>query len=248
MIESLSDTNFTQNLILFISVITIMTVVYPIAGYYQSKRLRDQMVSWAYNKTLWYRTSIIWSWVPTLVIVFSVLISGFSFADLGFVTPSSQINEVDNLYFYGALAGAAIYFLYSLYAIISFRLSNRIREEHANKIPAAMKMMLPVTQKEKRAWTLLAISAGITEEINYRGYLFLAIPLIFPWVNGVAIIAISSLLFAIGHIYQGKEAFKPAIAGVAIGTIFYLTGSLYPVIIIHIAQDLVAKELLKEEL
>lgn len=247
MIISPSDTIYTLNLILFIAVITIMTVVYPIAGYYQSKRLRDQMMNWAYNKALWYRTSIIWSWVPTLVIVLSVLISGFSFAELGFVTPSSQINEVGNLYFYGALAGAAIYFIYSLYAIISFRLSDKIREEHANKIPAAMRMMLPVTLKEKRAWTLLAISAGLTEEINYRGYLFFATPLIFGPTNGLIIIAISSVLFAIGHIYQGKEALKPALAGVAIGTIFYLTGSIYPVIIIHIAQDLVAKELLKEE-
>jgi membrane protease YdiL (CAAX protease family) len=247
MIVPSSESNITLNLVLLILVLVLMTVVYPIAGYYQSKRLRDQMVNRVYNKILWYRSSIIWSWVPTLAIMFLVLISGFNLADLGFVTPSAQINRVGNIWFYGALAGAAIYFIYSLYAILSFRLSNKIRLEHADKIPAAMRMMLPVSIKEKSAWTLLAISAGITEEINYRGYLFFAIPLIFPRVSGLAIIGVTSLLFAIGHIYQGKEAFKPALAGVAIGTIFYLTGSIYPVIIIHIAQDLVAKELLKEE-
>ncbi|MDP3452356.1 MAG: CPBP family intramembrane metalloprotease [Bacteroidales bacterium] len=241
------DTNTTLNLILFISVITLMTIVYPIAGYYQSKRLRDQMVNRVHNRSIWYISSIIWSWIPTLIITATVLISGFSMADLGFVTPSEQTNEIPKLLFYGALAGALIYFAYSLYCIITFRVNNKVREEHADKISAAIKMMLPVSLKEKRVWTLLSISAGITEEINYRGYLFLAIPLLFPRVGGVAIIAISSLLFAIGHIYQGKEAYKPALAGVAIGTIFYLTGSIYPVIIIHIAQDLVAKELLKEE-
>jgi len=35
--------------------------------------------------------------------------------------------------------------------------------------------VLPVTQKEKQKWRFVAFSAGITEELLYRGYLFLCL-------------------------------------------------------------------------
>ena len=131
--------------------------------------------------------------------------------------------------------------------MISFRISESVRVHHAHKIPQFIKSILPVTAKERQMWAVLAVTAGITEELLYRGYLFFAMFLLFGEISPAIVIGLSSLLFAIGHIYQGKEVLKPTLAGVFLCLVFYFTGSIYVVMILHIFQDLVAKDLLKED-
>jgi len=224
-----------------------MAVVYPTTGYIQNKRFKNNSSKGSYNKIEWYRASILWSWVPTLVIVPTVLLSGHSLKKLGFILPSAHINNVSPALFYIALSLSTIYFAYNIYCMVSFRISESVRAYHAQKIPQFIKSILPVTAKEKQMWAVLAITAGITEELLYRGYLFFAIALLFSEIHPAIAIVFSSLLFAIGHIYQGKEVLKPALAGVFLCLVYYFTGSIYIVIILHIFQDLVAKDLLKKD-
>lgn len=224
-----------------------MAVVYPATGYLQTKNFKNHLQRRSYNKVAWYKASIIWSWLPTLIIVPIILLNGYSLKNLGFILPSAHINNVSPTLFYIALSLSSLYFAYNIYCMVSFRFSESVRIHHAQKIPQFIKSILPVTAKEKQMWSMLAATAGITEELLYRGYLFFAILLLFGEVHPAVIIGVSSLLFAIGHIYQGKEVIKPALAGLFLCLVFYFTGSIYIVIILHIFQDLVAKDLLKEE-
>lgn len=235
------------HIILFATVIILMAVIYPIMGYSQGKQFKTILSNGKYNKVDWYRNSILWSWLPTLIIVPIVIITGQSFIKLGFRLPSAQINNVSPTFFYIALVLSAIYLLYNLYCMLSFRFNNRVREQHVQKTPLLIKSILPVTKQEKKMWTLLAITAGVTEELLYRGYLFFALFFLFKEIHPASVIAFSTLLFAIGHIYQGKEVIKPALAGLFLCLVYYFTGSIYVVIILHIMQDLVAKDLLKND-
>ncbi|MFA6770308.1 MAG: CPBP family intramembrane glutamic endopeptidase [Bacteroidales bacterium] len=224
-----------------------MAVVYPITGYIQTKHFKKAPAKIRSNKVEWYKKSMLWSWLPSLVIVPAVIISGHSLKELGFVLPSAQINNISSIFFYIALSLSALYFAYNIYCMASFRISESVRSHHAQKTPQFIRSILPTTNKERQMWAMLSITAGITEEILYRGYLFFAIFLLFGEVTLYIPIGLSSLLFAIGHIYQGKEVIKPALAGLFLCLIFYFTGSLYVVIILHIFQDLVAIDLLKEK-
>lgn len=235
------------DIILFATVIILMAVVYPTTGYIQNKRFKNNFPTTNYNKVEWYKASIIWSWIPSLIIIPILLLSGHSLKELGFVLPSAHINNTPPTLFYIALCMSALYFAYNMYCMVSFRISESVRAHHSQKISYLIKSILPVTAKEKQMWVLLSITAGITEEILYRGYLFFVLFLMFGKIHPALVIGASSLLFAIGHIYQGKEVIKPALAGLFLCLIFYFTGSLYVVIILHIFQDLVAKDLLKEE-
>lgn len=235
------------HIILFTTVVVLMAVVYPITGYIQTKKFKKKSPRVSYNKVEWYKASILWSWLPSLIIVPAVIISGHSLKELGFILPRAHINNVSPTFFYIALLLSALYFAYNTYCILSFRMSDTVREHHAQKIPLLLKSILPVTRKEKQMWVVLSITAGITEELLYRGYFFFSMFLLFANIHPSIVIGSSTLLFAIGHIYQGKEVIKPALAGLFLCLVYYYTGSLYIVIILHTFQDLVAKDLLKEE-
>ncbi len=232
------------NLILFVIVILLMTILFPLSGYHQSKLIKNNLVRGLHNKTDWYKKSALWSWIPVAIILPVIYITGYTLTDLGFRLPSKEHHNVSSLLFFVSLAAAAIYLLYNIYCIISFRFSEKIREHHASKIPSSIKLILPVTKEEKQVWVFLSFTAGVTEEILYRGYLFFIFPLLFPELSFVYIISVSVLLFGTGHLYQGKEVIKPALAGLFLSLIFYFTGSLPLVIVLHIVQDLVARELL----
>ncbi len=99
--------------------------------------------------------------------------------------------------------------------------------------------LLPSTKEERHWWWLVCITAGICEEIVYRGFLlhyFGVTPLHFSlsWA-----LVISSLIFGIGHLYQGTvQAASTVVIGFMLGAIFIVTGSLLLPILIHAVMDL----------
>lgn len=240
------DYMFSINVTLFTIVVLLMSLLYPLSGYYQSKKLKEQMLGGIFAKEDWYKSSLIWSWVPSTIIVLFSLLSGSTLADLGFRLPSEEINDINPTIYIIALSIALLYLVYNIYCIISLKISKKTRLEYSSKLHPSIKLMLPSSKKEKQVWTLLSLTAGITEEVQYRGYIFMAVPLLFPYVNPLYTILISTILFGLGHIYQGKEVIKPLLAGLLLSAIYFCTGSIFIVIILHSLQDLVAKEVLNE--
>ena len=96
-----------------------------------------------------------------------------------------------------------------------------IRREFA-RIPG----FVPNNATERAVWTVLSLTAGICEEVLFRGFLIRFLhggPLNLPVVGAVVV---SSLCFGLGHLYQGpKGVITTAIAGFAFGILFLLSGS-----------------------
>ena len=223
---------------LFIAVVILTGIVYPVMGYRQSKK-RGKTSS-IREKSKWYLSSIISGWIPALVIATVLLLNGHTLKDTGFAFISP---EIKGALFYIALALSAIYLIYNIYTIILLRFNKKIREQQSKEIPDEYRFILPTTKREKGLWRLLAVTAGVTEEFIYRGYLFFALFLLFPGIHPIIVIAISSIIFSVGHLYQGREVWKPAAAGLFLSIVYFFIGSIYLVIVLHIIQDLVAGEL-----
>jgi membrane protease YdiL (CAAX protease family) len=87
----------------------------------------------------------------------------------------------------------------------------------------------------------VAITAGICEEILYRGFLF---SFLRAWSGIVAALVISSIVFGWAHLYQGYRLLpRTALVGLFLAVVVVLAKSLWPAILIHAAIDCSSGEL-----
>jgi len=99
--------------------------------------------------------------------------------------------------------------------------------------------LLPRTSREKAWFAVLSLSAGVGEEIAYRGFLIPILSAILGWAWGAALLA--SVVFGLLHAYQGwLGIFRTAILGMVLAGSFLLTGSLWPAILSHAFLDVLA--------
>ncbi|WP_420430410.1 CPBP family intramembrane glutamic endopeptidase [Hyphobacterium sp.] len=99
-------------------------------------------------------------------------------------------------------------------------------------------LIRPRTIREGRAFQGVAITAGITEEIVYRGFMIAALGSVIPvWAAAIA----AGALFVALHAYQGGLGMLKVTGITLVLTGLYLLGgSLFPVIVLHIGVDLLA--------
>lgn len=104
-----------------------------------------------------------------------------------------------------------------------------------------MRFLLPVSKVERHWWLLLSVSAGVCEELVYRGFLleFLRGRLDGgPQLGLTAAWLLSSIAFGTAHLYQGVTGIiKTTIVGLLLGMLAILTGSLLLPIICHVLFD-----------
>jgi len=109
-----------------------------------------------------------------------------------------------------------------------------------------LRQLLPRSGQERRVFALLSLTAGVCEELAYRGY---AIPILATTMGSPGAAVVTSLVFGILHGYQGLlGSMRTAIMGGILAWGFLASGSLLPAIIAHALIDLVAGLLLGERL
>lgn len=96
-------------------------------------------------------------------------------------------------------------------------------------------LLLPHTASERRLFWAVSLTAGVCEELFFRGFLtwyFLA------WMGPVLAVILASALFGIGHVYLGiAQVPKTAMIGMILAIVVSLTGSLWPAMLLHAAID-----------
>lgn len=97
---------------------------------------------------------------------------------------------------------------------------------------------VPIGFVEVSVFALVSVTAGICEEILYRGWLvsFLGAVSGSIWIGMV----LAAVLFGFGHAYQGRQGIVgTGILGLLFGGMFVMVRSLVPGEVIHAAIDLV---------
>ncbi|MGD0189864.1 MAG: type II CAAX endopeptidase family protein [Rhizomicrobium sp.] len=100
---------------------------------------------------------------------------------------------------------------------------------------AALKVS-PRTPAELFVFFLLSVTAGVWEELLYRGFLIWYLA-----ARGGTLTAVilSSMIFGLGHVYQGwRGVLNTAFVGLAFGTLFVLTHSLWWLMAAHAIIDI----------
>jgi len=116
--------------------------------------------------------------------------------------------------------------------------SEKVRVKAA-KAAKSLSYLLPWTPQERLWWWPVCITAGVCEEVLYRGFLlhyFHTAPFHLTLTRALIV---ASVIFGIGHLYQGiKGALATAILGFALAVVFVLTGSLLIPMVAHALVDL----------
>jgi len=94
--------------------------------------------------------------------------------------------------------------------------------------------LLPHTRDEARRFYALSLTAGICEEVVYRGFLMAY----FAGLGALPAVVLSSLVFAAGHVYLGPAgATRAGAVGLVTAGLYWLTGSLWAPMLLHAVLD-----------
>ncbi|MCB9934460.1 MAG: CPBP family intramembrane metalloprotease [Planctomycetes bacterium] len=101
---------------------------------------------------------------------------------------------------------------------------------------ARFEWIFPRTRVQRRLWVGVSLHAGVFEELFFRGYLLALLNWHMPlW----AAAALATLLFGLGHAYQGlRGVFSTAVIGAVLMGLYLLTGSLWVSVIAHAVYDI----------
>ena len=100
---------------------------------------------------------------------------------------------------------------------------------------------IPVSGAEFRSYAVLAVSAGICEEIVYRGFMIAVLRAwLGPGWEGAALaVGLPALFFGAAHAAQGWRGVVGTAAGaLAWGFVVIETGSVWPGVVFHVLWDL----------
>jgi uncharacterized protein len=210
-----------------------LVVLFPLWDRYEIPRLKASTDRG--KRIRFYRKIIAVEWVCTAVALLAV---GFGAlftirtmpGEMGWLAGARGSSFVAGL----VTAMAIVLLLPVLLAIWS----QNIRAKAA-KAAQSLSYLLPSSTEERRWWWPLCITAGVCEEVLYRGFLlhyFHTSPL---HLSLTLAMVVAAVIFGIGHLYQGaKGALSTAVLGFALGAVFLVTGSLLVPIIAHAVLDL----------
>jgi membrane protease YdiL (CAAX protease family) len=95
--------------------------------------------------------------------------------------------------------------------------------------------LLPHTPTERAIFRAVSATAGVCEELLFRGFLIWYLS---AWMGPLAAVIVSSIIFGFAHIYLGyKQVPITGLVGLIMAGLVFASGSLVPAIILHAAVD-----------
>jgi uncharacterized protein len=174
-----------------------------------------------------YLAAMLTQWVLAAFLIWHWLASGRDWLPLGLSTVVTP----------GGIGVAVGLLIVITLMILQTSGSNRARFlERARARLEHVKALLPHTITELRWFGAVAITAGVCEELMFRGFL---IWYLMHFTGVVQAALLSSLSFGIGHAYQGpRYVVITGLLGAFLAGIYLLSGSLILSMTIHALMDL----------
>ena len=107
-----------------------------------------------------------------------------------------------------------------------------------------LRRLLPRTRTELRWFEAVSLTAGVCEELLYRGFLIWYLSHLMPIVPAAFL---SAAIFGLAHLYQGPGGMlRTGALGGFLASIYLLTGSLYLPMVLHFLADVYSGHMLYE--
>jgi len=212
-----------------LTILLLLAVVLPLLGARDYRLLLRRISEGdAAARVESYKGVLMVHWPLTIGLLAWWLLSGHSLESMGLAPVASDSQWV------AIGIGALIIFAQIIYVAVVSNSSDKLAA--LNEQMGELSDLAPQTHTECRLFDMVSVTAGVCEEILYRGLLFATLlPLIGTWPA----VAVSSLIFGLGHAYQGVWGIvKTASIGLVLALLTVTSGSLFIAIILHVVVDL----------
>jgi membrane protease YdiL (CAAX protease family) len=209
----------------------ILVVLVPTVGYLRFRRLQTHTgpVIPIRTKLGFYAKNVCGQWILVAAMLLVARRHGLSAADVG--------ERLGN----ARLTFAVMFGLLAILAVVAVIILLRFRRASPEALTAAvgrLRKIMPTFGPEMAAFALVSLTAGVCEELLYRGWL---VNLLRAATGSVWVaIVVGAAVFGIGHAYQGAKAMlRTGFVGLQLAYLFVAVDSLIPGQVLHAAFDLV---------
>lgn len=222
-------------LALLLLVIILCFLAMSIAGMLSFPRIAEAIRQGRLTRAAVYRSQIVGLWLLAALVLLPAVFGLYGFSDLGLLwfRPGPAWLAIP------AAVVAGFYFLCLVITILFARGNHRQGKPPVQKVPEQLRPLFPATAGDRRLWVWVALTAGFAEEVLFRGFIMYGLAVLFPGLHVVAVLLVSTVLFGLGHMYQGpKEALQPMALGLLFGVFYLAFGTIWPCVVLHALQDL----------
>jgi hypothetical protein len=210
--------------------VAFLTVVLPLVDtvfFWPATRRRTRADPSGAKKRLWL-SAIVQPWAAVAIVAALWAANGRSWWDFGFPVPQGWRLWV-------AIVLCLLVAAYYAVAVIAVRRSSEMMANLRQQAEPIADLM-PHTRSEMYWFGGVSLTAGFCEEFQYRGYFVWTLS---AWLGWWGAAALSVLLFAGGHAYQGwNGVIRTGILGAGYTLTVAALDSLWPAIVLHALWDL----------
>ena len=207
----------------------LLAVSYPFWERYEIGTLKGSTEPDARVKS--YRRTILYQWGVTLILL---LLVGFrTLARSPAVLPG--VPALTSGFLVAVLPGLLI----GLLAPVLLAQWNPATRKKLEASFTGIAYYLPRTGRERALFALVCVTAGVCEEIIFRGWIIRYLAALPFGLTLWGSLGLSSALFGLVHLYQGwRGVALTAVLGGMLGLLFLVTGNLIVPVILHVLIDL----------
>jgi membrane protease YdiL (CAAX protease family) len=209
-----------------------LAVVGPAASAWSVSRLARRIASSDTRARIrYYGWAIVEYWTVTLLLWGLWRWTGRPFEALGIAAPAGTAAWITA----GLCVATVIFYTTQVRAVLT---SDAARASLRAQIDASpgIRTLMPASGPEMYGIAGVSVSAGICEELLYRGFVLWYFSWLLP---GGWAIAATVAIFGIGHVYQGvRGMLLTALVGLISLAVYLWTGSLIAPIVMHVVIDL----------
>ncbi len=214
--------------------VLVLVVLLPLRSWYETRKIQRKLAEGGgadHNPVSEYKETMLTLWGLCAACLAVWFLHSRSPETLGLG------REVEStIWWVAGMALAAAGLALASWQAAQVKKDEKARDEIRKQI-GKLSLYLPKTVTQLRWFNCVAFSAGVCEEILFRGYLIWYIGLL---TGSIPALVLSSIVFGVAHLYQGPgNAVRCGFVGLWLGTIYLATGTLWIPMLTHFIFDVI---------